>query len=502
MKSSNIGGQAVLEGIMMKNKTRYAVAVRKPDQQIEVCVKEYKGIIPWQGVYKVPFIRGIFNFIDSLVLGMKTLTYSASFFEEEEGEVLTEQEAQKQEKQEKIMMGFTVAFSIVAAVGIFMVLPYFLSDLLKNYISSRGVLTALEGVIRMVVFLLYIGLISRMKDIQRTFMYHGAEHKCINCIEHGARLTPENVKNSSRYHKRCGTSFLFLVMFVSVIFFIFIRIENTAVQLVLRILLIPVIAGVSYELIRWAGRSENVFITALSKPGLWLQKLTTKEPDMDMIEVAIKAVEEVFDWEAFLLDYYKDTEQPVAEMAANEASLAITSTITTGADRNTRSLNPDEVVQENTQQTTQPEKEYIAPDDTDILEGGQITDAEGAKEQEKNPDSTENSEQQSETGSPAENKEKSEPESENADIKQQSESQESEAGEDDEDDDELPEGFEIIEDPQESVDTAAQQASESNLSVESDKGLEEGDGFEFIEDEEDEDYAEELPLFKERVDKK
>lgn len=173
MKSSNIGGQAVLEGIMMKNKTRYAVAVRKPDQQIEVCVKEYKGIIPWQGVYKVPFIRGIFNFIDSLVLGMKTLTYSASFFEEEEGEVLTEQEAQKQEKQEKIMMGFTVAFSIVAAVGIFMVLPYFLSDLLKNYISSRGVLTALEGVIRMVVFLLYIGLISRMKDIQRTFMYHG-----------------------------------------------------------------------------------------------------------------------------------------------------------------------------------------------------------------------------------------------------------------------------------------------------------------------------------------
>jgi hypothetical protein len=341
-----------------------------------------------------------------------------------------------------------------------------------------------------------------MKDIKRTFMYHGAEHKCINCIEHGARLTPENVKNSSRYHKRCGTSFLFLVMFVSVIFFIFIRIENTAVQLVLRILLIPVIAGVSYELIRWAGRSENVFITALSKPGLWLQKLTTKEPDMDMIEVAIKAVEEVFDWEAFLLDYYKDTEQPVAEMAANEASLAITSTITTGADRNTRSLNPDEVVQENTQQTTQPEKEYIAPDDTDILEGGQITDAEGAKEQEKNPDSTENSEQQSETGSPAENKEKSEPESENADIKQQSESQESEAGEDDEDDDELPEGFEIIEDPQESVDTAAQQASESNLSVASDKGLEEGDGFEFIEDEEDEDYAEELPLFKERVDKK
>lgn len=296
MKSSNIGGQAVLEGIMMKNKTRYAVAVRKPDQQIEVCVKEYKGIIPWQGVYKVPFIRGIFNFIDSLVLGMKTLTYSASFFEEEEGEVLTEQEAQKQEKQEKIMMGFTVAFSIVAAVGIFMVLPYFLSDLLKNYISSRGVLTALEGVIRMVVFLLYIGLISRMKDIQRTFMYHGAEHKCINCIEHGMPLTVENVRKSSRQHKRCGTSFLFFVMIVSIIFCFFITAESQVLKVGIRIALMPVIAGVSYEIIRLAGSSENPVVNVLSKPGMWVQMMTTKEPDDSMIEVAICAVEKVFDW--------------------------------------------------------------------------------------------------------------------------------------------------------------------------------------------------------------
>ena len=495
MKSSNIGGQAVMEGVMMRNADKYAVAVRKTDGEIVVKTEEYKGLVQNKKIRSLPIIRGVFSFIDSMVLGMSTLTYSASFFMDEE-------EEEKDEKKESVMMGLTIACSVVMAVAIFMILPYFLSQLFRKFTDSTTLITLLEGAVRLVIFFGYILLISRMKDIQRVFMYHGAEHKCINCIEHGARLTPENVKNSSRYHKRCGTSFLFLVMFVSVIFFIFIRIENTAVQLVLRILLIPVIAGVSYELIRWAGRSENVFITALSKPGLWLQKLTTKEPDMDMIEVAIKAVEEVFDWEAFLLDYYKDTEQPVAEMAANEASLAITSTITTGADRNTRSLNPDEVVQENTQQTTQPEKEYIAPDDTDILEGGQITDTEGAKEQEKNPDSTENSEQQSETGSPAENKEKSEPESENADIKQQSELQEAEAGEDDEDDNELPEGFEIIEDPQESVDTAAQQASESNLSVESDKGLEEGDGFEFIEDEEDEDYAEELPLFKERVDKK
>ena len=314
MKSSNIGGQAVLEGIMMKNKTRYAVAVRKPDQQIEVCVKEYKGIIPWQGVYKVPFIRGIFNFIDSLVLGMKTLTYSASFFEEEEGEVLTEQEAQKQEKQEKIMMGFTVAFSIVA---------YFLSDLLKNYISSRGVLTALEGVIRMVVFLLYIGLISRMKDIQRTFMYHGAEHKCINCIEHGMPLTVENVRKSSRQHKRCGTSFLFFVMIVSIIFCFFITAESQVLKVGIRIALMPVIAGVSYEIIRLAGSSENPVVNVLSKPGMWVQMMTTKEPDDSMIEVAIRAVEEVFDWKAYLEENFSKTEESFGENKCTQEECAL-----------------------------------------------------------------------------------------------------------------------------------------------------------------------------------
>ncbi len=309
MKSSNIGGQAVLEGIMMKNKTRYAVAVRKPDQEIEVCVKEYRGIIPWQGVYKIPFIRGIFNFIDSLVLGMKTLTYSASFFEEEEGEILTEKEAQKQEKQEKIVMGLTMAFSVVAAVGIFMVFPYFLSGLLKPYISSRGVLTTLEGVIRMVVFLLYLSLISRMKDIQRTFMYHGAEHKCINCIEHGMPLTVENVRKSSRQHKRCGTSFLFFVMIVSIIVCFFITAESQALKVGLRIALMPLIAGISYEIIRLAGNSENPVVNALSQLGMWVQNMTTKEPDDSMIEVAIRAVEEVFDWKAYLEENFSQKEQ-------------------------------------------------------------------------------------------------------------------------------------------------------------------------------------------------
>ena len=226
MKSSNIGGQAVLEGIMMRNGGRYSVAVRKPDGDIEVDIRQYKSIIPWKTPLKIPFIRGIFNFVDSLVLGMKTLTFSASFFEEEEEELLTEAEAKKREKNEKIMMNLTVVLSVIIAAGLFMVLPYYLSGLVKHYTDSRMVMTVCEGLIRVGLFLLYIALISRMKDIQRTFMYHGAEHKCINCIEHGLELNVENVRKSSRQHKRCGTSFLFFVMIVSIIFCFFITAQS------------------------------------------------------------------------------------------------------------------------------------------------------------------------------------------------------------------------------------------------------------------------------------
>ena len=196
MKSSNIGGQAVLEGIMMRNGPKYSVAVRRPDGEIAVDVKDYKSVIPWKTPLKIPFIRGIFNFVDSLVLGMRTLTYSASFFEEEEEEILTEEEAAKREKQEKLLMNATVVVAVVLAVAIFMVLPYYLSRIVENYTSSRAVMTIFEGVIRVVIFLLYILLISRTKDIKRTFMYHGAEHKCINCIEHGLELNVENVRES------------------------------------------------------------------------------------------------------------------------------------------------------------------------------------------------------------------------------------------------------------------------------------------------------------------
>ena len=299
MKSSNIGGQAVLEGIMMRNGGKYSVAVRKTDGEIAVDVKDYRSVIPWKTPLKIPFIRGIFNFVDSLVLGMRTLMYSASFFEEEEGEELTGEEAAKQEKQDKIFMGVAMVISVIVAVAIFMVLPYFLSSFVEKYTSSRAAMTIFEGVIRVVIFLLYIFLISRTKDIKRTFMYHGAEHKCINCIEHGLELNVENVRKSSKQHKRCGTSFLFFVMIVSIIFCFFITTDSQVLRVVIRIALLPLIAGVSYEIIRLAGNSDNFLINLLSRPGMWVQNMARKERDDRMIEGAIRAVEEVFEWRAW-----------------------------------------------------------------------------------------------------------------------------------------------------------------------------------------------------------
>ena len=299
MKSSNIGGQAVLEGIMMKNGATYAVAVRKPDGNIEVKKEEYKSAIKWEKLTKIPFVRGVFNFIDSMVLGMKAITYSASFWEEETDVVLTEEEAEKAKKKDDLIMAVTMVLSLVIALGLFMVLPYFISSLFKGLIPSRFLRTVLEAIVRIGLFVVYILAVSRMKDIQRTFMYHGAEHKCINCIEHGMELTVDNVKKSSKQHKRCGTSFLFFVMFVSVIICFFITTESAVLRVVLRLALLPVIAGISYEIIRLAGRSDNPLVELLSKPGLALQNLTTKEPEDDMIEVAIVAVEEVFDWKTY-----------------------------------------------------------------------------------------------------------------------------------------------------------------------------------------------------------
>ena len=312
MKSSNIGGQAVLEGIMMRHGDDYAVAVRKPDGEIFVQKEEYHSVIKWKALTKIPFVRGVFNFIDSMVLGIKTLMFSAEFYEDEEEvkseKELTEEEIAKKEKQEKWMMNATVAISVVIAVAVFMVLPYFLSSLLKPLMPSYHLRTLVEGFVRIGIFILYIALISRMDDIQRTFMYHGAEHKCINCIEHGLPLTVDNVRISSRQHKRCGTSFLFFVLAISIILLMLIQVESPLMRAIVRIALIPVIAGISYEVLKLAGRSENPIINLLSRPGLAIQKLTTKEPDDSMIEVAIQAVEAVFDWRAYEAENFKTAE--------------------------------------------------------------------------------------------------------------------------------------------------------------------------------------------------
>lgn len=306
--SSGIGGQAVIEGIMMRNKDKYAVAVRKLDKSIDVDIQECGGIAKKYKITTLPFIRGIFSFIDSMVIGIKTLTYSASFFEDEDEQEEEPGKFEKWllnkfgEKAEKVVMGFTVCLSIVIAVALFMILPLFIADVIEKYVPgvTQSHVPVIEGIVKIIIFIGYLLLISLMKDIQRTFMYHGAEHKCINCIETGKVLTVENVASSSRFHKRCGTSFLLIVMVISIIFFVLIRTDIVWLRYVIRLLLVPVIAGISYEFIRLAGKSENKFINLLSKPGLWMQKITTKEPTDDMIEVAIKAVEAVFDWKEYL----------------------------------------------------------------------------------------------------------------------------------------------------------------------------------------------------------
>ena len=306
---SGIGGQAVLEGVMMKNRTRYAVAVRKPDGDIDVQVEEYPGICGDRQFAKLPLIRGVFAFIDSLVLGMRVTMHSASFYEEEEAQ--PEEAAKKTSggRADDIMMGITVALSVVIAVALFMLLPFLISDLLGRYIRNASLVAILEGILRILIFVGYIAAISLMKDIRRLYMYHGAEHKCINCIERGRPLNVKNVMRSSRQHKRCGTSFLLFVVLVSVIVFFFIRVDNMALKLILRLLLVPVIAGISYEIIRLAGRSNNVLIRVISAPGMWMQRLTTKEPDEDMVAVAIASVEAVFDWKSYLKEEFQYTDE-------------------------------------------------------------------------------------------------------------------------------------------------------------------------------------------------
>lgn len=328
MKSSGIGGQAVLEGIMMRNGGKYAVAVRKPDKEIIIDVKEHVGLTEKYKFLNVPFVRGVFKFAESLSIGIKTLTYSAEFFEDEEeteskkkdldesASKSDEAESGKEKKEinpklESFLMGITVCFSVLFSIGLFIVLPFLIGEFFRKIvgIESNTVIAIFEGFARIAIFILYLVLISKMKDIQRTFMYHGAEHKCINCIEHGMELNLENVKKSSRLHKRCGTSFLLFVVVISIISFIIVsaiipEASTGWLKLVVRLALIPIIAGISFEILRLAGNSDGKIIGLLSKPGMWLQQLTTIEPEDDMIEVGIASVEAIFDWKKYLADNF------------------------------------------------------------------------------------------------------------------------------------------------------------------------------------------------------
>ena len=318
MKRTYIGGQAVLEGVMMKGPKSYALAVRKPDKEIEVKVTEYISMGERHKGLSIPFVRGVVNFLESLYIGMKTLMDSSEYFEEEEDKKeKTEKEVGLKDKTEKegaskdkkddkksssdsaYLIG-TLIVSLLIAIGIFMLLPAFLANFLYKLTDNNLIVNLAEGLLRLAIFIGYVAAISFMEDIKRTFMYHGAEHKTINCLEAGDDLTVENVKKHTRFHKRCGTSFVFIVMIISIFVFMFVHTKVMWLRLLSRIILIPVIAGLSYEFIRYAGKHSNVCSRVLSAPGLWVQRLTTKEPDDSMIEVAIKSVEGVVDWHEYV----------------------------------------------------------------------------------------------------------------------------------------------------------------------------------------------------------
>lgn len=318
-KFSGIGGQAVLEGIMMRNGKRYAVAVRKPNAAIEVMASDLE--IPDSIWRKIPFIRGVFAFVDSLKLGMSTLEYSAQFYEEEEEKETKFDKFMTKifgDKAEKVVSFFVIVFSLIIAVGLFIALPYVASVLLSKVIANESLLIILEGVIRLVIFLGYVSIISLNRDIKRVYMYHGAEHKCINCIENGNPLTVENVMKASRKHKRCGTSFLMIIMLITIILFFFIRVDSAVLRLALRVALVPVVAGISYEILQYAGKHDNILVDIMSAPGLWLQSITVKEPTSLMAEVAIESVEAVFDWKTYLKENFDEHTEDIINMFESE----------------------------------------------------------------------------------------------------------------------------------------------------------------------------------------
>lgn len=298
MKRTDIGGQAILEGVMMRGKRMYAVAVRKPNKDIVVDKKKVKSSQDRPSFLKLPIIRGSVALIDSLIIGMKSITFSASFFDTEEEEPSKMDkylENKFGDKLNDIMISISVVIAVLMAVGLFMVLPTWISSFFNRFIPGSWVLGIVEGLVRILIFILYLVLITRMNDIKRVFQYHGAEHKTINCFESDEDLTVENVKKHTRLHKRCGTSFLIIVMIVSMVVFLFLRTDIVLYRILSRIILVPVIAGISYEIIKWAGKSDNMLVKIVSAPGMALQLVTTKEPDDSMIEVAIAALKGVLE---------------------------------------------------------------------------------------------------------------------------------------------------------------------------------------------------------------
>lgn len=532
MKLSGIGGQAVMEGVMMRNKDKYSVAVRKPDNEITVITKTCKSPEKRSAVCKLPIIRGIVNFVDALVIGISTLTYSSSFYEDPKEQEPTKVDnvakAVFREKLDSVIMAATILCSVILAIALFMVAPYYVSRLLSRYIVSQWVLNLIEGLVRVLIFIVYILLISMMSDIKRTFMYHGAEHKCINCIEHGMALTVENVRSSSREHKRCGTSFIFMVMFISVIFFIFIRLQNPILQVVVRILLVPVIAGISYEIIQWAGRSESKAVMIVSKPGMWLQRLTTREPDDSMIQVGIKAVEAVFDWKTFLDEYYAD----VADEDIPEEAYYYEDEYTDEYSEYEDEEYPDEDYEENDEtdydesevesseyeepdeDETEYEEESLTGDEEENHSGdktGAEEDSEEESEEEPGYESSEDEDNDTNTEETTAELDNTEESEENvSDENTEDNSSEDYSDEDDfvEDDPEEDDSeFEIEYDTDEDEDGGeyeeAGEASDEDIYDDEDEMSDDdahGDGIEFIDEEsvEDEDVGIDVPIFKQR----
>lgn len=531
MKLSGIGGQAVMEGVMMRNKDKYSVAVRKPDNEIIVVTKMCKSPEKRSAISRLPIIRGIVNFVDALVIGISTLTYSSSFYEDPKEQEPTKVDnvakAVFREKLDSVIMAVTILCSVILAIALFMVAPYYVSRLLSRFIVSQWVLNLIEGLVRVLIFIIYILLISMMSDIKRTFMYHGAEHKCINCIEHGMALTVENVRSSSREHKRCGTSFIFMVMFISVIFFIFIRLQNPILQVVVRILLVPVIAGISYEIIQWAGRSESKAVMLVSKPGMWLQRLTTREPDDSMIQVGIKAVEAVFDWKTFLDEYYADVADEDIPEEAYYYEDEYTDEYSEYEDEEYSDEDYEEDEEADETASDEESSEYEEPDDGTEYEEEPLTDDEGeevsseyeadteeytGEEHEDSASDGESSEDEENNTSTEETPAEEDYTEESAEDDVSDENTEDDSGEDysDEDDPEDDDSeFEIEYDTDKDEDEDGEEYEEAGEASDEDvyddedemsDDEEHGDGIEFIDEEsvEDEDVGIDVPIFKQR----